>query len=344
MIVKLKEVILLKKVYIIVSTLIIVSLLLFSFTGCQKDELTVIQLNEVTHSIFYAPQYAAISQGFFLEEGLEIELTNGQGADKVLTSIISGNSDIGFCGPEATVYIYNQNKDDYAVSFAQLTQRDGSFLLAREPDDNFTFDKLIGKEIIGGRKGGMPEMTLEWVLKQNNIIPGEDVTIDTSVQFAAMAGAFKSGIGDYVALFEPTALALEQDGSGYVVASIGVESGSIPYTCYNAKKSYIEENPEIIQSFTNAIYKGEIWVQEHTPEEIAAAIVDFFPDTNIDDLTAVVKRYKDQGTWCKTPLLTEESFEHMQDIIQEAGELDNRAPYADLVNTSFAQEAINNTK
>ncbi len=313
----------------------------FVGTGCQQSEdLTVVKLNEVTHSIFYAPQYAAISQGFFEEEGLKIDLITGEGADKVATAVLSGDVDIGFCGPEATIYVYNEGKEDYVISFAQLTKRDGSFLLGREPDLNFTFDKVKGKYIIGGRKGGMPEMTLEWVLRQNGIEPGEDVFIDTSIQFAAMSGAFIGGTGDYVSLFEPVALALEKEGYGYVVASIGVESGELPYTCYNAKKSFIENNPEIIQKFTNALYKGQIWVDENSSEEIAGSIIEFFPDTSMEDLTAVVERYKTQDTWSKNPILSKEAFEHLQDIIEEAGVLDKRAPYEKLVTTEFAENAI----
>lgn len=333
-----------KKARILISILILVSILLLSFTACKKEELTTIKLAEVTHSVFYAPQYAAISQGFFEEEGLKIDITNSQGADKVLTAVISGDADIGFCGPEASVYVYNQGKEDYAISFAQLTKRDGSFIVARKTDPDFTFDKLKGKHVIGGRKGGMPLMSLQWVLTQNGIDPDKDVNIDMSIQFAAMAGAFKGGTGDYVSLFEPTALALEQEGSGFVVASLGVASGEVPYTCYNATKSYIEEKPEIIQSFTKAIYRGQIWVKDHTPEEIADAIVEFFPDTEIDDLTAVVKRYKDQDSWNADPSLTKASFEHMQDIMESAGELSKRAPYESLVNTTFAEEAIKTIK
>lgn len=318
-----------------------ICLLMTSFgVGCQSEELTEVNLNEVAHTIFYAPQYAAISQGFFEEEGLKINLTCGQGADKVTTAVLSGDADIGFCGPEATIYVYNEGKEDYVVSFAQLTKRDGSFLLGRVENPDFTFDEVVGKTIIGGRKGGMPEMTLEWVLKENGIIPNEDVVIDTSIQFAAMSGAFIGGTGDYVTLFEPTALALEKEGLGYVVASIGVESGELPYTCYNAKKSFIEENPDTIQKFTNALYKGQIWVAENSPETIAAAIQEFFPDTSIEDLAAVVQRYKNQDTWKTDPILTREAFEHMQDIIQEAGVLDQRGPYDELVTTEFAEKAV----
>ncbi len=334
----------LKKISILISIVLIVSILLFSFTACEKEDVTVIKLSEVTHSVFYAPQYAAISQGFFEEEGLNVELTNAQGADKVLTAVISGDADIGLCGPEASVYVYNQGKEDYATSFAQLTKRDGSFIVGREPDPNFTFDKLVGKDVVGGRKGGMPLMSLQYVLKENGIDPDKDVNIDTSIQFAALAGAFKGGTGDYVSLFEPTALALEKEGAGYVVASLGVASGEVPYTCYNATKSYIAKNPENIQKFTNGVYKGQLWVKEHSPQEIAESIASFFPDTNIKDLTAVVKRYKDQDSWNLTPKLSEKSFEHMQDIMESAGELDQRAPYDVLVNTTFAKKSIKSIK
>jgi len=334
----------LKKLSILICISLLVSILLFSLTACEKEDVTVIKLSEVTHSVFYAPQYAAISQGFFEEEGLQVEVTNAQGADKVLTAVISGDADIGLCGPEASVYVYNQGKDDYATSFAQLTKRDGSFIVGREPDPNFTFDKLIGKDVLGGRKGGMPLMSLQWVLNENGIDPDKDVNIDTSIQFAALAGAFKGGTGDYVSLFEPTALALEKEGAGYVVASLGVASGEVPYTCYNATNSYIAKNPDTIQKFTNAIYKGQIWVKEHSPEEIAESIAEFFPDTNLQDLTTVVKRYKNQDSWNLTPELSEDAFDHMQDIMESAGELDQRAPYDNLVTTIFAKEAMNTIK
>lgn len=313
-------------------------------TGCSNEELTKVKVSEVTHSIFYAPQYAAISQGFFEEEGLEIELSNGQGADKVMTAVLSGQVDIGFSGSESTVYVYNEGQEDYAITFAQLTQKDGSFLVGREPDPDFTFDKLKGKDVIGGRKGGMPEMTFEWVLRKHGLTPFEDVNIDTSIQFAVMAGAFKGGQGDYVTLFEPVATALEKEGSGYVVASIGEESGVVAYTAYNAKKSFIEENPEVIQKFTNAIYRGQLWVEKSSYEEIAEAIQEFFPDMEMEDLVAVVKRYKDQDSWAKNPVMTEDAFEHMQDIVKTAGVLDKKAPYKELVNTDFAQKSVEKIK
>lgn len=333
-----------KKSRLLIASLLIVTIMLFSFAGCQKGELKTIKVAEVTHSIFYAPLYAAISQGFFEEEGLQLEVTNSQGADKVLTAVISGDADIGFCGPEASVYVYNQGKEDYAISFAQLTKRDGSFIVAREPDPDFTFDKLKGKHVLGGRKGGMPLMSLEWVLKENGVDPVKDMNMDTSIQFAALAGAFKGGTGDYVSLFEPTALALEKEDAGYVVASLGLASGEVPYTCFNATKSFMAENPNEIQGFTNAIYKGQTWVKEHSYTEIAEAIIEFFPDTEMDDLITVVKRYKDQDSWSDTPILGEEGFNHLQDILDYAGELDARVPYSDLVNTSFAEKAVETIK
>lgn len=325
--------------------ILILTLLLGILSGCaQKQELVTVRLNEVVHSIFYAPQYVALNKGFFEEEGLKIELSTGQGADKTMTALLSGQADIGFMGPEATIYVYNQGKEDYAVIFAQLTQRDGSFLVGRQPEPDFKWENLKGKTIIGGRPGGVPEMTLEYILKQHGVEPFKDVDLITNLQFTATAGAFKGGTGDYVALFEPTASMLEAEGAGTIVASIGKAGGPIAYTAYSALESYIKKNPDIIQKFTNAIYKGQIWIEQHTPEEIAREIQPFFPDTDIKLLTTVVKRYKEQDTWCKNPVMIPETLDHLQEIIQTAGELDKRVPYDRIVTTKFAEEAVRTIK
>ncbi|MFZ5985571.1 MAG: ABC transporter substrate-binding protein [Bacillota bacterium] len=318
--------------------------MLLVFTACGGNGYKKVRLNEVTHSVFYAPQYVALNQGFFEEEGLEIELTNGQGADKVMTSVLSGQSDIGFSGPEAAIYVYNEGKEDHAVVFAQLTKRDGSFLVGRKPEPDFKWDNVKGKTIIGGRKGGVPEMTLEYVLKKNGLMPGRDVNIDTSIQFALMAGAFTGGQGDYVTLFEPVASKVEKEGKGYILASIGKESGEIPYTAYYAKKSYIEKNKDIIQKFTNAIYKGQKWVESHTPEEIAEVIKPSFPDSDLETLITVAKRYKDTDAWSKDPVMGKESLQLLQKVMHMAGELDKEAPYEEIVTTEYADKAIENVK
>lgn len=323
-------------IYLIIASI----LMLFVFTGCAKSELQTVRLSEVTRSVFYAPQYVALNKGFFEEEGLKIELTSGQGADKVMTAVLSDQVDIGFSGPEAAIYVYNEGKEDYAVVFAQLTKRDGSFLVSRIPEPDFKWSNVQGKTIIGGRKGGVPEMTLEYVLRKNNITPGKDVDVDTSVQFALMGPAFTGGKGDYVTLFEPVASAVEKEGKGYIVASIGKESGEIPYTAYYAKKSYIEKNKDIIEKFTKAIYKGQKWVEENSPEEIAKAIQPFFPDSDLDILTTVAKRYKETDAWSKDPILTKESLELLQKVMEEAGELEKEAKYEDLVNMEFAKKVM----
>ncbi|KJS86344.1 MAG: hypothetical protein JM58_07060 [Peptococcaceae bacterium BICA1-8] len=324
--------------------LTIIALVATSLVGCGEQKLAKIRLNEVTRSVFYAPLYVAINQGFFMQEGIDLDLTTGQGADKVMTAILSGQSDIGFMGPEATVYVFNEGKEDYAVNFAQLTKRDGSFLVAREPDPTFAWEKVKGTTIIGGRKGGMPEMTLEYVLKNKGIMPTKNVEVLTNIQFALMAGAFTGGTGDYVTLFEPVAVTLEDAGQGYVVASVGQESGEIPYTVFSAQKSYLEKNKELIQNFTNAIYRGQLWTFSHSPEEIAKAIKPSFPDADEKILTAVAKRYKDIDAWAQNPLFSEEAFVRLQDVMQLAGELDKRAPYENLVTNSFAEQAINAVK
>ncbi|MDA8228282.1 MAG: ABC transporter substrate-binding protein [Desulfitobacterium hafniense] len=317
-------------------------------TGCGTQTTTKplekIQLSEVTHSIFYAPQYVALSQGFFEEEGLEIELSNGQGADKVMTAVLTGQADIGFAGPEASVYVYNEGKEDHSVVFAQLTNGDGTFLMGREPNPDFKWSDLKGKTIIGGRKGGMPEIILQYVLRNNGLTPGKDVMIDTTMQFAAMPGAFLGGQGDYVILFEPTASQMEKEGKAHILASLGKSSGEVPYTAYFARKSYIEKNPEIMQKFTNAIYKGQLWVEKHTPEEIAEAIKPHFPDADMEILTTVVKRYKEQNSWKKDPILLENDLGVLQKALQDAGELQKVAPYSEVVNTEFAETAIKNIK
>lgn len=329
---------LLRKISFVLILMVVLS---FGLVGCQKNsELQTIRLVEVTHSLFYTPQYVAITQGFFEEEGLKIELLNGKGADKVMTSLLSDEAEIGFMGPEASVYVYNQGRDNYVINFAQLTQRDGSFLVGREKDDNFTFDKLKGKTVIGGRKGGMPEMTLEYVIKNHSLEIGKDVDVRTDIQFDVMAGAFVAGEGDYVALFEPVAATLEKEGKGYVVASIGEEGGYLPYTCYSATKEYIEKNPDIIQKFTNAIYRGMVWVQEHSSEEIADAVMPQFPDTDKDVLISLIDRYRDQDSWKPDLIITEEGLDHMMNIMELAGELDQRADYNKIVTTEFAKKAM----
>ena len=288
---------------------------------------------EVAHSIFYAPQYAAISLGYFEENGIDIDLTLTPGADKVTAAILSGDMDIAFCGSEATIYVYNGGEKDYLKTFAQLTQKDGSFLVSREKIENFTLDNLRGKYVIGGRTAGMPEMTFEWALREAGINPKKDLTIDTSVDFAAMGGAFISGIGDFVTLFEPTALEIEQQGYGYVVASIGELGGIVPYTSYSARISFIEKNPELIENFTKAIQKGLDFVHENDSKTIAKAILSFFPDTSLNDLTDVVERYKSQDTWPKTTNFTKDSFDHLQKIMMASGAIDTTVDYNSLIYT-----------
>lgn len=321
-----------------------------TFMGCGKvndkrtesTNLKTIRLNEVVRSVFYAPMYVAINEGFFEEEGLAIDLSTGQGADKTMQQLLSGNVDIGFSGPEQVVYIYNQGREDYPVVFGQLTQRDGSFLVGREGEENFDWSSLKGKEIIGGRPGGIPEMALEYVLKQNGLNPENDVKMVTNVDFTATAGAFKSGIGDYVALFEPTATMLEKDGAGNIVSSIGNEAGNISYTCFYTTKSYMDENPDIIQKFTNAIYKGQQWVQQHTSEEVADSIISFFPGTDKEVIVKVIDNYKNIEAYSETPEVSEDGLNKLMDIIQGYDEslITERPDFNIIVNNSFAKQAV----
>ena len=310
--------------------------------AAKKDEakLAKVTLNEVAHSIFYAPQYVAIEEGYFKDEGLDMTLITGFGADKTMTAVISGEADIGFMGAEASIYAYQEGATDPVVNFAQLTQRAGNFLVAREEMPDFKWEDLKGRKVLGGRKGGMPEMVFEYILKQNGLDPQKDLSIDQSIDFGTTAAAFTGdNSADFTVEFEPSATALEKQGAGYVVASLGVDSGYVPYTSYSAKTSYMEKNPDIMQKFTNALQKGMDYVQKHTPEEIARVIEPQFPETDLDTITAIVKRYYDQDTWKENLVFGQEGFELLQDILEDAGELKERTPYEELVNTEFAKNA-----
>lgn len=305
----------------------------------SQKEMTDITLNEVAHSIFYAPMYVAIEEGYFEEEGINLTLITGFGADKTMTAVLSGEADIGFMGSEASIYTYNEGANDYVVNFAQLTQRAGNFLVAREEMPDFSWDNLKGSTVLGGRKGGMPEMVFEYILKQNGIDPAADLEINQGIDFGSTAAAFSEGQGDFTIEFEPGATTLESEGKGYVVASLGEDSGYVPYTAYSAKQSFIEKNPDVIQQFVNALQKGMDYVQSHTPEEIAKTIEPQFPETELDTITKIVTRYYDQDTWKDNLVFEESSFDLLQDILESAGELDSRAPYEDLITTEFAQKA-----
>lgn len=305
----------------------------------SSQELKEVTLNEVAHSIFYAPMYVAIEKGYFEEEGIELTLVTGFGADKTMTAVLSGSADIGFMGSEASIYTYNEGAVDYVVNFAQLTQRAGNFLVAREEMPDFTWEDLKGKYVLGGRKGGMPEMVFEYILKQNNIDPATDLEIDQSIDFGSTAAAFSEGKADFTVEFEPGATNLEKEGKGHVVASLGTDSGYVPYTAFSAKNSYIKNNPDIIQGFTNAIQKGMDYVQTHTPEEIGSVIAPQFKETDLDTITTIITRYYDQDTWKEDLIFRKESFDLLQDILEEAGELTTRAPYENLVTTEYAEKA-----
>jgi len=317
------------------------TILCLAFTGCHKEEndLTAITLSEVAHSIFYAPQYAAIELGYFKDEGIDLTLVNAGGADKVMTSLISGDADIGFMGSEASIYTYANGNEDYAVNFAQLTQRAGNFLVSRKPMENFSWADLKGSTVLGGRAGGMPQMVFEYILKKNGIDPKADLSIDQSISFGLTAAAFMENDADFTVEFEPHATALEQSGDGYVVASLGVDSGYVPYTAYCAKKSYFSENSDVIQAFTNAIQKGLDYVNSHTADEIAAVIAPQFAETDVKTIATIVGRYLEQDTWKGDTIFSQESFDLLQDILIGADELKEKVPYEDLVTTEYAKKA-----
>ncbi|MBE5927418.1 MAG: ABC transporter substrate-binding protein [Lachnospiraceae bacterium] len=320
----------------------VTTMLVVSCFGCDKSdsELTKVTLSEVAHSIFYAPQYVAIEKGYFEEEGLDIKLVNAGGADKVMTSLLSGDADVGFMGSEASIYVYQEGEKDYAVNFAGLTQRAGNFLVGREADEDFKWEDLKGKTVLGGREGGMPQMVFEYILKKNGIDPKKDLEIVQNINFGLTASAFANGQGDYTVEFEPFADSLENQNEGKVVASLGEDSGYIPYTAYCAKKSYLEENEDIILKFTKAIQKGLDYVNSHDSEEIADIIKPQFKETDKESLVRIIDRYKNQDTWKENVIFTQESFELLQDVLEDAGQLKERVLYEKLVDTKIAKEAI----
>lgn len=334
---KLGGIFILKKRIIILLAIILVFGCCFLGIKLFKEDgqdLKKIKIAEVTHSIFYAPLYAAIENGYFADEGIEVELILTPGADKVSAAVLSGDVEIGFCGPESSIYVYNGNEKDYIQSFAGLTKRDGQFILSRTNDKDFSMEDLIGKEVLVGRTGGMPALNFENAVINSNIDKNE-INMNTSVEFAALSGSFIGGVGDYVNLFEPNATKLEQEGYGYVVGSIGLLSGEVPYTAFNAKKSYIKDNEELIKSFTKAIDKGLKFVNDNNAEEIAKSIINQFPDTSLQDATTIVKRYKDSDSWLENPYISEESFENLEDIMINAGQIEKYVPYTDLINNFY---------
>ena len=314
--------------------LVIGTLVACSSNAASEDELTTLHVSEVTRSVFYAPQYVAIELGFFEEEGIHIELVTSDGADNVMVALLSGAADVGLSGPEAAIYVYNEGREDHAVVFAGLTNRDGSFLIGRSPD--FDWEDLRGAHVLPGRRGGMPFMVFEYVVAAHGV--AEEAYFDNSIQFSAMVGAFLGGTGDFVTAFEPVASTIELEGRGYVVASLGTESGELPYTAYYALGSFIEEHPELIQGFTNAIARGQRFVEETSAEEIASLIASYFPDADMNILISAIARYQEVGAYASSPVVTEEAFYRLQEIMIHAGELTDIAPFERLVNNTFAQE------
>ena len=322
-----------KKLLIYIAYIVLIFLIgasvLLDFNSKKNNKKLV--LAEVAHTVFYAPMYVAIENNYFKDYGIDVDLILTSGADKVTAALLSGHAQIGLSGSEATIYVYNGGEKDYLKTFSQLTQKDGTFLVSREKYDNFKIQDIIGKSIIGGRAAGMPEMTLEYILKQNGIDPKNDVYIDTSIAFAAMSGAFIGGTGDFVTLFEPTATLVENQGYGHVVASIGELGGIVPYTSFSARNSFINNNKDLIKDFDAAVQKGLDYVHSHTDEEVANLILKQFPDTSFKDLVSSIKRYRENETWPLTTKFTEESFNHLQDIMIDYGELETKVPYKNLI-------------
>ena len=329
-----------KKICLAAAGVLSVSFGVGCSTQQEENALTPVRLNEVVHSVFYAPQYVAQELGFFEEEGLDVTVSIGNGADKSMTALLSDSADIALLGTEAGIYVYNEGKEDYPKAFAQLTQRAGNFLVSRTEEPDFEWIDLKGKSVIGGRLGGMPELVLEYVIKENGMTIGEDMEIINNIDFSSTAGAFTGNVGDYTVEFEPVATTLEQNGSGHIVASLGEASGYVPYTVYMAQDAFMSEHPEVIEAFTRAIYRGQQWVETHTSAEIAEVILPQFTESDVETLTTIIERYKAQDTWKTDPVFSEEGFALIQDIMEQGGELNSRVPFDNLVRNEFAKKVI----
>lgn len=330
------------KIFRWASLFFIISLLFLS--ACSDSQVTQIKLAEVTRSVFYTPQYVALENGYFAEEGLEVDLQTTWGGDKTMTALLSNNADIALVGSETSIYVYAQDAADPVINFAQLTQTDGTFLVAKSEKPNFQWTDVKGDIFLGQRKGGMPQMVGEFVLKKHDIDPHADLELIQNIEFANIPSAFASGDAEYVQLFEPTASVFEKEGKGHVIASFGEESGLIPYTVFMAKESYIKENDEVIEKFTRAIFKAQQWVAETDAEKIAEVVQPYFEDSELDILTASIERYKQQGSFATDPILTQAAWDNLQAIMEEAGELPKHAPYEQLVNTDIATKVISGNK
>jgi len=329
-----------RKALLVMLAVLLVST--FALSACGKDskENTVVRIGEVTRSLFYAPQYVAIEKGFFEDEGIKIELTTTPGGDKTMTSLLSNVIDVALVGSETSIYVAQQGSDDPVINFAQLTQTDGTFLVARKPSESFDWQTLKGKVFLGQRKGGMPQMAGEFTLKKHGIDPHGDLELIQNVDFANIAPAFSSGTGEYVQLFEPTASIFEKEGVGYVVASFGVESGLLPYTVFMTKQSYIDKNKDVVQGFTNAVHKAQKWVNDHSPAEIAEVVAPYFENVDLDIMESSIARYKAQGSYASDPIVDETEWNNLLDIMDSAGELASRIEHGEIVNTEFAEKAI----
>lgn len=323
-----------------IGVFLIVLISIFMLFDKKKTDVKKIRVGEVTHSVFYTPFYVSIEKGYFNEYGIDIDLSLISGANNVISSVLSGEVDVGFCGPEATIYIYNEGEKDYVKSFAGLTKRDGQFILSRKKNDNFKYTDLIGKEVLAGRTAGMPELNFENALLHENI-DKEKVNINTSVDFASLSSAFISGTGDYVNLFEPNATKMEQQGFGYVVASVGEKSGEMPYTTFNARKSFIKENKDLLKDFTKALNKGISFTKKNDSKTIAKIILKQFPDTSLNDLEKIIDRYKNADTWLDNPYIEKKLFNNLQDLLIDSNLIKEYTDYNKLINNLYKKNETN---
>lgn len=323
-----------KKILSIVCAVLLALGMPLAFVGCKKDDKQTIRINEVTHSVFYAPLYLADALGYFKDEGYKIQLTNGGGADKTMAAVLHGSADVGFCGPEAVIYTYLGGSGDAPRVFGQMTNCDGSFLVGRKAEPNFKWSDLEGKNVLAGRPGGVPFMTFNYICKEQNV----KANFITDVQFDSMTAAFTNGVGDYVTMFEPSASEFQKSGKGYIVAPVGPAGGEVPYTCFMAKQSFIEKETGKVDAILRSVTKATKYIYEHDVADVADKIAKYFDNTSKESITVSLNNYKSINTWVTNMAMTESRFNRLQDIIENAGELEKRVSFTDVVLTQRANE------
>lgn len=331
-----------KKVFSIFAACVLVLFTGLSFVGCKKqNEAGVIRINEVTHSVFYAPLYVAINLGFMEDEGVKIELTNGGGSDVSMAALLSGSADIALMGPETVVYVEANGSNNHPIVFGQLTKKDGCFLISKQQYTDFDYKRdMANKTAIIGRDGGMPAMTFEWICNSVGLINGTNITLDTATAFNMMVPVFENTSAEFCTMFEPTASEFVEANKGYYVDSVGEHSGEIPYTCFMAYPDFISKNTELISGFLRAIKRAYNYIVSSSSMDVAKALAPSFDTTKLESLAKAVEKYIEIDVWSSSPAMSKDSFNRLLTVLKNSKKLasDKNVEFSKIVNNSYANQ------